>query len=126
MKKNTSLIAIILAISGCASGSSILVGEARQPIEPNKVHLYVEQPANYKTIALVSASSDAGLTEQDSVNYAVEELKKQAAKLGANGVLLKATSNNNSVMLGGQGTSSQYLFQISEQTVSGHAIYIEK
>nr|BAX56744.1 hypothetical protein [Vibrio parahaemolyticus] len=75
---------------------------------------------------MVNASSDAGLTEQDSIDYAVEELKKQAAKLGANGVLLGTTGSNNSVMLGGQGTDYQYLIPISEQTVSGQAIYVEK
>ncbi|MDG2594991.1 hypothetical protein P7M37_24770, partial [Vibrio parahaemolyticus] len=120
------LLAFVLALTGCASGSSILVGEARESIAPEKVRLYIEPPESYDTIALVNASSDAGLTEQDSIDYAVEELKKQAAKLGANGVLLGTTGSNNSVMLGGQGTDYQYLIPISEQTVSGQAIYVEK
>lgn len=120
------LLAFILALTGCASGSSILVGEARESIAPEKVRLYIEPPESYDTIALVNASSDAGLTEQDSIDYAIEELKKQAAKLGANGVLLGTTGSNNSVMLGGQGTDYQYFIPISEQTVSGQAIYVEK
>ncbi len=120
------LLAFVLALTGCASGSSILVGEARESIAPEKVRLYIEPPESYDTIALVNASSDAGLTEQDSIDYAVEELKKQAAKLGANGVLLGTTGSNNSVMLGGEGTDYQYLIPISEQTVSGQAIYVEK
>ncbi|MQP57769.1 hypothetical protein FZF11_20090 [Vibrio parahaemolyticus] len=120
------LLAFVLALTGCASGSSILVGEARESIAPEKVRLYIEPPESYDTIALVNASSDAGLTEQDSIDYAVEELKKQAAKLGANGGLLGTTGSNNSVMLGGQGTDYQYLIPISEQTVSGQAIYVEK
>ncbi|MDF4362497.1 hypothetical protein P3514_35000, partial [Vibrio parahaemolyticus] len=86
----------------------------------------IEPPESYDTIALVNASSDAGLTEQDSIDYAVEELKKQAAKLGANGVLLGTTGSNNSVMLGGQGTDYQDLIPISEQTVSGQSICGEK
>ncbi|EJG1885604.1 hypothetical protein BS049_RS23015 [Vibrio parahaemolyticus] len=120
------LLALVLALTGCASGSSILVGETRESIAPEKVRLYIEPPESYDTIALVNASSDAGLTEQDSIDYAVEELKKQAAKLGANGVLLGTTGRSNSVMLGGQGTDYQYLIPISEQTVSGQAIYVEK
>ncbi|EGQ7870740.1 hypothetical protein H8Q54_001534 [Vibrio parahaemolyticus] len=120
------LLAFILALTGCASGSSILVGEAREPISPEKVRLYIEPPASYDTIALVNASSDAGLTKQGSINYAIEKLKKQAAKLGANGVLLGAPGSNNAVLLGGQGTDYQYLISISEQTVSGQAIYVEK
>ncbi|KOO15532.1 hypothetical protein AKJ18_11140 [Vibrio xuii] len=120
------LLAFILALTGCASATLILVGEPREPIAPEKVRLYIKPPESYDTIALVNASSDAGLTKQGSIDYATEELKKQAAKLGANGVLLEATGSNNSVMLGGQGTDYQYLIPISEQTVSGKAIYVEK
>ncbi|MDF5382498.1 hypothetical protein P3675_24430, partial [Vibrio parahaemolyticus] len=61
------LLAFVLALTGCASGSSILVGEARESIAPEKVRLYIEPPESYDTIALVNASSDAGLTEQDSI-----------------------------------------------------------
>lgn len=126
MKLFKSLIlSIAVFLVGCASGSAILVGKARPPIQPQEVALYLEAPINYEKIALVSASSDAGLTKQDSVNYAVEELKKQAAKLGANGVILQATGSNSSVMLGGQGTDYQYLIPVSEETVNGLAIYTE-
>ncbi|MGF1777965.1 hypothetical protein [Vibrio nomapromontoriensis] len=120
------VLAFVLALTGCASGSSILVGEAREPIDPGSVRFYAEPPEIYETIALVNASSDAGLTKQSSIDYAIEELKNQAAKLGANGVLLGATGSNNSVMLGGQGTDYQYLIPVSEQTISGQAIYVEQ
>lgn len=122
--KTLTLFTIIL-LGGCASGSSILVGEARSPINYQEVTLYLEAPISFEKVALVSASSDAGLTKQDSVNYAIEELKKQAAKHGANGVLLQVKGSNNSLMLGGVGTDYQYLIPISEQTVSGLAIYTE-
>ncbi|MGR5364359.1 hypothetical protein ACPV54_26145 [Vibrio mediterranei] len=118
------ILSFILALAGCASGSSILVGETREPIQPEKVRLYAKAPKSYETIALVNASSDAGFTKQDSIDYAVEELKSQAARLGANGVLLEATGSNNSVVLGGQGTDYQYLIPVSEQTVNGKAIYV--
>ncbi|ROO75900.1 hypothetical protein EDB69_0812 [Vibrio crassostreae] len=121
----TLALSITLFLVGCASGSAILVGEARDPITPQEVTLYLEAPENYEKIALVDASSDAGMTKQGSIDYAIEELKKQAAKLGANGVLLQATGSNNSVVLGGVGTDYQYLIPISEQTVNGIAIYTE-
>ncbi|MGF1889021.1 hypothetical protein L4D13_23200 [Photobacterium profundum] len=118
-------LTITIFLFGCASGSSILVGEARAPLEPEDVRLYLEAPDSYERIALVNAASDAGLTKQSSTDYAIEELKKQAAKHGANGVLLEVTGSNNSVMLGGQGTDYQYLIPISEQSVSGIAIFTE-
>ncbi|GEM81396.1 hypothetical protein [Vibrio superstes] len=120
----TFLLICTLALFGCASGSSIIVGEPREAISPEQVRLYSDYPESYETIAIINASSDAGITKQDSLNYAVEELKNQAAKVGANGVLLETTGSNNSVILGGQGTDYQYLIPVSEQTVSGKALYI--
>ena len=53
----------------------------------------------------------ASWTEQGSIDYAVEELKKQAAAIGANGVLLTVVAETG----GGRD---------SAQTVSGEAIYV--
>jgi hypothetical protein len=115
---------LFLLLVGCATGSSIVVGKVRDPIDPSKVKLYLEAPANYEVIGIVKASSDAGWTEQDSVNYAVEELKNQAAKLGANGVFIETTGQQTSTIIGGQGTGYLYTIPVSEQTVSGKAIYV--
>jgi hypothetical protein len=52
--------------------------------------LYSKPPAEYEVIGVVRASSQMGLTEQGSMDYAVEELKKQAAAIGANGLLITA------------------------------------
>lgn len=122
--KITFVSLMFLLLVGCATGSSIVVGEVRDPIDPSKVKLYLESPDNYDVIGIVKASSDAGWTEQDSVNYAVEELKNQAAKLGANAVLLETTGETTSTIIGGQGTDYLYAIPVSEQTVSGKAIYV--
>lgn len=105
------LIFIVWLLNACASGSSIVTGTVRAPIDFNRVKLYTEAPEKYESIGIVKASSDAGWTEQGSQDHAIEELKKQAAKLGANGIVLTTTGVN---------TLSQY----SEQTVTGKAIYI--
>ena len=78
------LACVTLAIAACASGSAIVTGSTRAPVAPEHVKIYLEPPADFEVIGLVSASSDAGWTEQGSVDYAIEELRKQAAKLGAN------------------------------------------
>ena len=62
--KNVFIYLISLLLAGCASGSSIVVGEVRDPIGPNEVKLYLEAPANYEVIGIVNASSGAGWTEQ--------------------------------------------------------------
>ncbi len=102
-------------VGGCATGSSIVVGEVKPSIEPSQVSLYLKPPEEYEIIGIVKASSNSGLTEQGSVEYAIEELKSQAAKIGANGVLIESTGQNSSTYVGGQGTA---------ETITGKAIYI--
>jgi len=85
---NTLLaVATAALVAGCATGSSIVTGATRPPVPVESVEVYLEPPADYEVIGIVKASSDAGWTEQGSVNYAIKELKSRAAKLGANGVI---------------------------------------
>ncbi len=121
-----SLIILATILTACASGSSIVTGNVRAPIDFNQVKLYLDAPKNYETIGIVKASSDAGWTEQDSQDYAVQELKKQAAKLGANGVLLSAIGENTSAIVGTYSTGGTYVIPVSEQTVTGRAIYVSE
>lgn len=130
MKRHvTQQISIVLLsallVAACATGSSIVVGEVRAPINPNQVSLFLEAPENFEIIGIVNASSDAGWTEQGSVDYAVEELKNQAAKLGANGVLLEATGKHTSTVIGGHGTGYLYAIPVTAQSVSGSAIFVD-
>lgn len=115
---------VITLLVGCATGSAIVVGEVRGAIEPSQVKLYLDPPEEFETIGIVKASSDAGWSEQDSIDYAIEELKNQAAKIGANGVLIQATGQNNSTVVGGYGTGYLYAIPVTEQTVTGKAIYV--
>ena len=74
---------------GCASGSALVVGQTRPAIEDySSVKILTEMPDGAEQIAIVKASSDAGWNQQQSLDYAVEELKKQAAKVGANAVVI--------------------------------------
>lgn len=91
-----ALLVITAVLTGCASGSALVTGQARPAIEEHTaVRILTKMPKGAEEIAIVKASSDAGLTEQGSLDYAVDELKKQAAKVGANAVVLigRATSS---------------------------------
>ena len=124
MKKNTifilafSLISFI--ISSCASGTALVTGTQHPETSPESVILYTEPPANYKVIGIVTASSDSGWTDQGSLEYALKEIKKQAAKIGANGILLENVSQSTS---GGVYYYGVY-FPSSSQNLTGKAIYI--
>ena len=123
MKCITVLIASLILIS-CASGTALVTGTTRTAINPDKVKLYLQPPAEYEVVAIVKASSDAGWTAQGSQDYAVQELKNQAAQLGANGVLLGATSTTTSAVVGGYGTGAMYAIPVEAEVVSGQAIYV--
>lgn len=122
--QNIAIYLCALILAGCASGSAIVTGVKRPPLIPDQVQLYLEPPSSYDIIGLVNASSDAGWTEQGSQDYAVQELKKQAAKLGANGVLLETTGERTSTAVGGYGTGYFYAIPVTAKTVSGKAIYV--
>ena len=120
----SAALSFTLRLGACASGSAIVTGTTRPATSPQAVQLYTTPPTRYEVIALVKASSDAGWTSQGSVDYAIQELKAQAAKLGANGVLLRATgqSNSGTVITGSPGFL--YGIPVTAENVSGEAIFV--
>ena len=113
-------------LSACASGSYILTGQKRESINPSEVTLYTEPPEHYETIGIVKASSGSGWTQQGDIDLAVEELKSQAALLGANGVILSGTGEIVSTTVGTNSSGITYSSSSSSQTVSGKAVYVTK
>ena len=113
-------VAILSVFFGCATGSSITTGEARPAINPSKVKIYFEPPSQYEIIGMVEASSAVEFSTQAAQNRAVNELKKRAAKIGANGVFLTGTGNRSSggVFVGGVFVQSEV------KGVQGQAIYV--
>ena len=127
MKKSILLFAVfvfgmvsVFILSGCASGTALVTGTQRPATNADEVVIYTEAPEKYEVIGIVTASSDSGWTEQGDLNYAVAELKKQAAKIGANGIILESVSTTNS---GGVISYGVYI-PVTAKNVSGKAIYI--
>ena len=82
-----TLLAVVVA--GCASGSALVIGQTRPAIEDHTtVSILTEMPEGAEEIAIVKGSSNSGWTQQDKLDNAVAELKWQAAKVGANAVVL--------------------------------------
>ena len=84
--------------------------------------LYLEPPSKFEVIGLVNATSDAGWTEQGSLDYAVAELKKQASKIGANGVLLISSGETITGFISGR----TYAVPVTGKTVQGKAIFVDE
>lgn len=97
-------LALLFALAGCASSSKVMVGAARPAIDPALVQIYSTPPAGAVDIAQLEASSAAGFGTQGQTDAALARLKQEAAKLGANGVVLIGVSSQRSgggVSLGG-------------------------
>jgi hypothetical protein len=104
-----ALAACALLLSGCSTSSHVLIGTPRPPISPDSVRVYLQPPPKYEQIATLNASSQGSLalTSQQNMDKAMERMKNEAAKLGANGVLLQGVQDQQSGSIGtGVGNTS--------------------
>ncbi len=106
MLKFSKTVAIITlagaGLVGCQT-SHVLIGQARPPISPDQVVVYLHPPADkYEEIALLDTSSknSFSITAQGKTNVVLDRLKKEAASLGANGILLNGVGDQASGSVG--------------------------
>ena len=99
MKRITVLAAsaaVILSLVGCAvtNDTTVLVGKARPPTNPDQVKLYFKPPAKYEHIALVSSDSAHDfMSKQALADLTMKNFKEQAARVGANGILIEGVGD---------------------------------
>lgn len=93
---------LALSLAACAT-SHVLTGRARAPIDPSQVRVYfTPPPGGYEEIARLQTSSGAfTYGEQNKMDSVIGKLRTEAARLGANGVLVQGTENG----YGGGGVS---------------------
>lgn len=96
-------------IAACASSTHVLVGNPRPPISIDEVRVYSSAPPAFEEIAVLNAASKSfmGPGGQRAMDKVVERLKEQAAKLGANGIILEGFADAQTASLGtGVGSNS--------------------
>lgn len=91
----TVVFAALLA-SGCASSSKVMLGQARAPVDPAQVQVYRVPPAGSLEIAQLESKSAVGFGTQGQTDAAVARLKREAAALGANGIVLLGVGSSGS------------------------------
>lgn len=130
--------ALLAWLAGCSTSSHLLLGTPRAPIPPESVRIYRQPPAKYEQIATVVASSQGSLalTSQQNMDKAIGRLKREAAKLGANGVILQSVETRQSGAIGTGVGSASYgpgsavgagvggSFGLYSKEISGLAIYV--
>lgn len=103
------LLPLLLTLAGCAGTSTMMIGQARPPIDTAAVRIYHARPDGAIDIAELDARSAVGFGTQGQRDAAVERLRREAAALGANGVLLLGGgSDRGPVNVGVGGSSGNY------------------
>ena len=85
------VVAAALFMGGCATTSTVMLGNSRPAINPENVRLYLTAPEEYEEIALLTADSDGSWTfsQQAKMEEVIRRLKIEAASVGANGILIR-------------------------------------
>lgn len=86
--KRLAFVFLSLLLAGCANVHHVLISEPRPPIDASLVKVYQVPPKRYEEIARLEATSAVGFGTQGQTNAAINRLAREAASLGANGVLL--------------------------------------
>jgi len=136
----TLVVVAALSLAACSTPNSVIVtGTARPPIAAADVKIYSHPPPVFEEVAMLNASSSHMFTSggQETVDKVIAGLKEQAAKLGANGVILEGFSDSQTGSVGtGVGSSSVSSnsatgvgvggsLGIYNKTGHGRAIYVE-
>ena len=82
--------AFALVLGACTSTGAVLLGgtDPYPETDPYEVRVFLsadEVPGEYERIALVTARSDAGWTDEADL---IRAMRKRAARLGANGLIV--------------------------------------
>ena len=88
------LVAAALLLGGCATTSHMMLGPAMPALAPEQVRVYTTAPPKYREIAIVEAASGPfTYGEQNKLDSVMAKLRREAASLGANGILLQGMAN---------------------------------
>lgn len=126
-------LALAAMLSGCAGTSTLMMGDARPPIDPSLVKIYRSAPPDSVEIAQLESTSGVGFGTQGQTDAVVARLKREAAALGANGVILLGMGNSGSPVGMSVGASTYgsnsaggigFGIPTSQKHAAGIAIYV--
>lgn len=107
------------------TGSAVRTGALRAATSPDTVVVFLEPPPHpYDVVGLVTAESLDGMTQQSDTQQAIDELRRQAAGLGANGVIVTRSHTGSTAQVGVVGTMPIVSGHNSQARFEGTAIHI--
>jgi len=120
------LLILVLLTPACTLELGLTKGYLRPPIEDYKtVRVLGRMPKGAEAIATVRASSDSGFARERNLDHTMNELKRKAARLGANAVVI--TRRNSPSQIGSAQTTGGGLVITNNEseTLSGIAVWID-
>ncbi len=84
----SAVVLSTLLLGGCASTHRVILAPPRPAIAVEQVKVYQVAPKRFEEIARLESSSAIGFGTAGQTDAAILRLRREAAKLGANGVLL--------------------------------------
>jgi hypothetical protein len=117
-----------LAIAACTSSSQLLTGLPRSPVMPDQVRVYTMAPPRFEEIAVLRASRKSASTAggERAIARMIESMRGQAARLGANGLLLEDFADSEPFSLGTAVGSETYTHNASISVGVGGALGVVK
>lgn len=133
--KTMTLAVSLTVLAGCTIdtySTHVITGSPHEAIAAEQVKLYTDPPAHYEVIGLINARAEEGFMdeeqEQTLVDAAITQLKDEAAKLGANGIIIEGVLNNTTsdggLLWGGKDVSAYSATSSQDKSVHGKAIYV--
>jgi hypothetical protein len=140
---------LVCLLAGYAWAGTIMVGQPRPPINPSYVKVYMEPPRHFDRIAIITKGSGGSwaFDDQSDIDRAIQKIRVEAARLGANGIFLQAVENRESggvgIGIGGfgvgggpyhhhgwggtsVGVGGSFYAPIMHKTVQAEAIYVRR
>jgi hypothetical protein len=102
VSRSALAVALISTMAACASSTQVLTGAPHTPIAPAEVRVYTQAPRSFEEIAVLGASKDSVSSAggERAIAHMIESMRIQAARLGANGLLLEDFSDSDPVAVG--------------------------
>lgn len=125
-KVSTLTVTLASFLLGCTSGPGLTTGYVRPPIDDYRiVQILSRLPQDVEVIASVKASSDSGFSRERNLDYTINQLKKKAARLGANAIVI--TQRNSPTQMGTAETSGGGLVVTNNEreVVKGIAVWVD-
>jgi hypothetical protein len=86
-------LAILILAASCSTSSHKASGKFHPPISPDEVMIYNFMPVRAEIVGAVKVNSFYGATWQQASKDTLAKLKIEAAKLGANGIVLSPSDD---------------------------------